>query len=162
MCGCVNQIHAQGCGDRGCPYTSFTGQAGEGFGVAQGGWVRREGGIARASVTVLWRASAVTPAGRARGRLAAPTPQARPASAPRLSSPPWYGRRSRQGAVPARPLSQGRCPPRLGVFVSPEQGEGKGRQDALLAPCLGRLTAWCHSFGYTRFSGLCGENSDES
>lgn len=97
---------------------AFPGQAGEGLGVAQGGWIWREGGIARASVTVPWRASAVTPAGRARGRLAAPTPRARPASAPRLSSPPWYGRRSRRGAVPTRPLSHGRCPPGLGVCVS--------------------------------------------
>lgn len=140
---------------------AFTGQAGEGFGVAQGGWIRREGGIARASVTVLWRASAVTPAGRARGRLAAPTPQARPASAPRLSSPPWYGRRSRQGAVPARLLSQGRCPSGLGVFVS-LGGRGEGGPGQTLAPCLGTFTAWCHSFGYTRVSGLCGGSSEGS
>lgn len=138
------------------------GQAGEGFGVAQGGWFRREGGIARASVTVLWRASAVTPAGRARGRLAAPTPQARPASAPRLSSPPWYGRRSRHGAVPARPFSRDRCPPGLGVFVSPSRERGRGAQDKLFAPCLGTLTAWCHSFGHTRLSGLRGGDSDGS
>lgn len=124
--------------------------------MAQGGCPGREGGIARASVTVPRRASAVTPAGRARGRLAAPTPQARPASAPRLSSPPWYGRRSRHGAAPARPLSQDTSPRDRGCLFLWSRERGRRGTGYTLAPCLGTLTAWCHSFGYTGFSGLCG------
>lgn len=73
--------------------------------------------IARASVTGPRRASTLTPAGCARGRLAAPAPRARPASAPWLSSPPWYGRRGCPCLGPLCPLSWGKCPPGLGVLL---------------------------------------------
>lgn len=61
---------------------------------------------------------------------------ARLGSTAELTSVVWQEEPPR--GVPARPLSHSTCPPGLGVFVSPEQGEGKGRQDTLWPPALAR------------------------